>query len=194
MGPGLHGWGVALGLGVKATIGQPRLTIETGIAHGRGGPHISLAQGGRAEVRQGAPGGPAPRSIPIMSGDGDGGRGDAGHAGSADYPAGTYVVTIEWRESWLPAAAVLDAHARLRLLPGPVQDGIQIPLALRSTLEAGGAVAALAEGSRRAAVVPPGGSRVAGSRPFMGKVARTRRRQLCGRGRPEPGRRAAAWS
>src|SRR6185437_10311033 len=169
-GSGLHGWGVALGLGVKATIGQGGVTIEPGIAVDAAGQHISLAEGGRAEVRRAAPGGPAPG----LDKDPAGAVTAAGvtlATPHADYPAGSYLVTVEWRESWQPAPLRWWMHTPyLRLLKEPnVQEGIQIPLA-QVTLDAAGAVTALVEGPRRAAVVPAGAVELRASRPFMGKV------------------------
>src|SRR5215203_1501887 len=49
-GSGLHGWGVADGLRVTATQNSPNLKIEPGVAIDKDGQHISLAEGGTAEI------------------------------------------------------------------------------------------------------------------------------------------------
>jgi hypothetical protein len=49
-GMGAHGAGLAVGLQVGATIGQPNLQIQTGLAIDPAGRHIYLAVGGQAEV------------------------------------------------------------------------------------------------------------------------------------------------
>src|ERR1017187_8175998 len=51
-GSSLHGWGVASGLSVTATLNSasPTLTVQPGVALDSSGQHIALAVGGNAEV------------------------------------------------------------------------------------------------------------------------------------------------
>lgn len=49
-GSGTHGWGIASGLAVTATVNQPNVKIKSGIAVDLLGRHISLAEGGFAEI------------------------------------------------------------------------------------------------------------------------------------------------
>jgi hypothetical protein len=169
-GSGLHRWGVALGLGVEVTIGQSGVTIAPGIALDAPGRHISLADGGRAEVRRLAPPGPAPPLAPSSAANTVTATGITLATPASEYPAGEYAVTIEWREAWLPAPDRYWVHVPwLRLLSGTPQAGIQIPLG-RVTLNAAGAVTALTEGGRRGASVEAGVVQVSRSRPFLGKV------------------------
>ena len=51
-GSNLHGWGVASGLEVSATLNSSSLTIQPGVALDNQGHHISLAVGSKAEVGQ----------------------------------------------------------------------------------------------------------------------------------------------
>src|SRR5437667_3712334 len=51
-GSSLHGWGVASGLSVTATLNSATLTVQPGVALDSKGQHIALAVGGNAEVGQ----------------------------------------------------------------------------------------------------------------------------------------------
>src|SRR5437899_1705846 len=49
-GSSLHGWGVASGLSVTATLNSATLTVQPGVALDSKGQHISLAMNDNAEV------------------------------------------------------------------------------------------------------------------------------------------------
>ena len=61
-GATLHGWGIAAGLQVTATLNAPDLRVLAGVALDATGRHISLAEGGTAEIGQNAE---APGATPM---------------------------------------------------------------------------------------------------------------------------------
>ena len=65
-GTSLHGWGVAAGLNVSATLNSPNTTITVlpGVALDSNGQHISLAVGGNAEI---GPTADAPGANPTLA-------------------------------------------------------------------------------------------------------------------------------
>jgi hypothetical protein len=155
-GSGLHGWGVADGLRVTATLNMQDLKIEPGIAIDKDGRHIALAATANAEI---GPNADNPGTAPILT---------AVNADGAVFPtnglAGDLYVTVQFWETFDATAYANDGlyrfnHTpwiRLRPVGGFVDDGTLIVLA-RVTLNPAGQVTGLTYGPRRQAVLPTGG-------------------------------------
>jgi len=92
-GAGLHEAGVAYGMQISATIGQPGVLVMPGLALDAQGRHIYLGPGGSAEVGPDAdvPNTP-PRLVPVTAG--------GAVLPTTALPAGTYYVIAQWRETW----------------------------------------------------------------------------------------------
>jgi hypothetical protein len=92
-GAGLHGAGVAYGMQVSATIGQPNVTVMPGLALDPQGRHIYLGIGGSAEV---GPSADVPNTLPELA--------PVTALGAvlptAGLSAGTYYAVAQWRETW----------------------------------------------------------------------------------------------
>lgn len=91
-GTGAHGWGIAAGMAISATHNQPNLRILAGIAVDATGKHISLAEGGKAEIGPNADNaGVAPNLTDVL-------------ATGAVMPTaglnGAFYVTVTWRETF----------------------------------------------------------------------------------------------
>jgi hypothetical protein len=148
-GAALHTWGVADGLGVSATPGQPGVTVQPGTALDAAGRTSVLETGGFAVVDPSVDP-EQPVNIPTVVIGADGLRLD-----TAGMSAGTYVFTVTWREV-LGETRLIRLHAPwLRLLPSAgFQDvGQQVVLAEMS-LDATGAVSGVTSGARRSVGVP----------------------------------------
>lgn len=148
-GGSLHTWGICGGLEVSATPGQPGLTVRPGTALDSTGRTTVLTADGFAVVDPNAdPEGVL--NIPIVEVGADGLRLDTAGAGE-----GTRLLTLTWREV-VGETRLIRLHAPwLRLLPGDgFEDaGRQVVLA-EVSLDAAGAVTALAPGPRRAVGMP----------------------------------------
>jgi len=163
-GSGLHSWGIASGLAVsvtKTSDGVPALQISPGIGLDANGKHISLADGGHAEIN------PSPRT------QGSSGAfhelADVSPTGVTfptknNYSAGDYYLTIEWRETFDDALTnIYQLHhtpwLRLQSVstfsdPSKVM-GQQLILG-RVTLDANGNVTNLTDEHRRMIGLPVG--------------------------------------
>src|SRR5215218_8807445 len=62
----VHGAGVALGLEVSCTVGQPGLTVQPGVAFDTQGRLIALSGGGKARVLNPVTGVIEPKDVPVM--------------------------------------------------------------------------------------------------------------------------------
>ncbi|MGW7510135.1 hypothetical protein ACWGJ0_20780 [Streptomyces massasporeus] len=148
-GSSLHTWGVCGGLEVSAKVGQPGLTVRPGTALDAAGRTTVLAADGFAVVDPGAdPDGVL--NVPIVEVGGDGLV-----VNTAGVGEGTRLVTLTWREV-VGETRLIRLHAPwLRLLPedGFEDVGRQVVLA-QVSLDAAGAVTALAPGPRRAVGMP----------------------------------------
>ncbi|MEV6115941.1 hypothetical protein AB0L59_26410 [Streptomyces sp. NPDC052109] len=148
-GAALHTWGVADGLGVSATPGQPGVTVQPGTALDAAGRTSVLETGGFAIVDPGVDP-QQPVNIPTVVIGADGSRLD-----TTGMSAGTYVLTLTWREV-LGETRLIRLHAPwLRLLPiAGFQDvGQQVVLA-EVSLDAKGSVSGVTSGARRSVGVP----------------------------------------
>jgi hypothetical protein len=160
-GTSLHGWGVASGLSVSATLNSPNstLTVLPGVALDSNGRHISLAVGGNAEIGPSADApGANPTLVPV-----------AATGVSFPIPAtasGDKYLTIQFWETFDTDGFQNLGTFRyfhtpwLRLLDvaGFVNDGSRIVLAKVSlgTGAAAGQVTALASDVRQATDLPVG--------------------------------------
>ncbi|MEU6885633.1 hypothetical protein ABZ918_10545 [Streptomyces viridosporus] len=148
-GAALHTWGVADGLWVSAIPKQPGVTVQPGTALDAAGRTSVLETGGFAVVDP-AVDPEQPVNIPTVVIDADGLRLD-----TAGMSAGTYVLTLTWREV-LGETRLIRLHAPwLRLLPSAdFQDvGQQVVLA-EVSLDAAGSVSGVTSGARRSVGVP----------------------------------------
>jgi hypothetical protein len=155
---GLHGWGVASGLRVTATLNSPGVTMLPGVALDSSGRHISLAADGSAEIGQNAD---APGATPTLV---------TVAANGVVFPtsglSGDKYVTIQFWETFDTNGFQNLGTFRyfhtpwLRLLdvPGFSNDGSRLVLA-RVSLASGanaGQVTALAPERRQATDLPTG--------------------------------------
>ncbi|MFD5270384.1 hypothetical protein [Streptomyces sp. NPDC058335] len=148
-GSALHTWGVCAGLEVEATPGQPGVTVRPGTTLDSAGRTTVLAAGGVAVVDR-ASGPEQVLDVPTVNVGADGLRLDT--AGVAE---GRHWLTLTWREV-VGETRLFRLHAPwLRLLPVEGFEGLgrQVVLA-EVSLDAAGAVTALAPGPRRAVGVP----------------------------------------
>lgn len=153
-GASLYSWGVADGLTVRATLGQPGVTVSPGTALDAAGQLIALPAGGTAIVDPAAdPTGI--RNIPTVPVGADG-------ITLATVGAGTdCFLTLTWREvideSTLATAPALFHAPWLRLVPaaGFQDTGQQVVLA-GVTLAGNGNVTGLAAAARRPVGIPAG--------------------------------------
>jgi hypothetical protein len=153
-GASLYSWGVADGLTVHATAGQPGVTVSPGTALDADGHLIALPPGGTVIVDPAAD--PSSiRNIPTVV---------AGADGITLATAGAdpdCLLTLTWREvideSTLATAPALFHAPWLRLVPAAsLQDtGHQVVLA-KVTLDGNGNVTGLAAGARRLVGIPAG--------------------------------------
>jgi hypothetical protein len=142
----LHGWGVADGLRVTATLGQPGILVRPGVALDAPGRHISLAAGGPVKVGQTVLAMPAQGGVSIPT----------------TGKSGPWYVTLTWSEvfdeqTWQASGETvfqMDHTPWLQLEDpaGFVDDGDQVVLA-KVTLS-GGNVTGLSEELRRGARLP----------------------------------------
>jgi hypothetical protein len=90
-GSGAHGWGIASGLSITATLNNPNVKIKSGIAVDLPGRHICLAEGGSAEI---GPNADNPTVSPQLA---------SVVAAGVELPTaglnGAYYVTIAWCET-----------------------------------------------------------------------------------------------
>ncbi|MCQ9179557.1 hypothetical protein KMT30_11055 [Streptomyces sp. IBSBF 2953] len=148
-GASLHTWGVADGLEVGATAGQPGVTVGPGTALDAAGRTSVLEAGGFAIVDPGVDP-EQPVNIPTVVIGADGLP-----LNTAGMPPDTYTLTLTWREV-LGETRLIRLHAPwLRLLPSAAfkDAGRQVVLA-EVTLDAAGAVSGVTSGARRSVGVP----------------------------------------
>ncbi|WP_319301494.1 hypothetical protein [Streptomyces scabiei] len=148
-GASLHTWGVADGLEVGATAGQPGVTVGPGTALDAAGRTSVLEAGGFAIVEPGVDP-EQPVNIPTVVIGADGLP-----LNTAGMPPDTYTLTLTWREV-LGETRLIRLHAPwLRLLPSAAfkDAGRQVVLA-EVTLDAAGAVSGVTSGARRSVGVP----------------------------------------
>jgi hypothetical protein len=156
-GSNLHGWGVASGLSVMATLNSPGVTVLPGVALDSSGRHISLAVDGHAEIGQNADApGANPTLVPIT---------DTGIILPTAGLSGDKYVTIQFWETFDIEGFQLGTFRYfhtpwLRLLDvaGFSNDGSRVVLA-RVSLASGanaGQVTALAPERRQATDLPTG--------------------------------------
>ncbi|WP_333738008.1 hypothetical protein, partial [Streptomyces sp. IBSBF 2806] len=148
-GASLHTWGVADGLEVSATAGQPGVTVGPGTALDAAGRTSVLEAGGFAIVDPGVDP-EQPVNIPTVVIGADGLP-----LNTAGMPPDTYALTLTWREV-LGETRLIRLHAPwLRLLPsaGFKDAGPQVVLA-EVSLDATGAVTGVTSGARRSVGVP----------------------------------------
>jgi hypothetical protein len=152
---GVHGWGVAEGLRVTATLNAKGVSVLPGTAVDVTGKHVSLAEGGNAEI---GPNADAPGTPPTLVGV---------SASGATVPTaglhGAKYVTIQWWETFDTDAfnnygAYRYNHTpwiRLRDVAGFLNDGNQVVLA-QVTLDMAGNVTGLTSDLRAGAELPTG--------------------------------------
>ncbi|WP_035845056.1 hypothetical protein [Kitasatospora azatica] len=147
----LYGWGVASGLQVSATLGQPGLTVATGCALDAAGHTVVLAAGSVAVVDPNADPNQQ-QNIPTVPVGANGVQ--LGSAGLT----GDQLLTLTWREVISPDSPSLLLHApwlRLVAAAGFQDLGQQLVLA-EATLDATGNITALLPGLRRAVSLATG--------------------------------------
>jgi hypothetical protein len=106
-GMGMHAAGVAFGLQLSCVLGQPGVTIAPGLALDTAGRHIYLATGGQAEVGLSPVTGSAnPATLLTVSSTGVVLPTIMPNPPGGNYPAGSYLVVAQWRETWNPTGAV----------------------------------------------------------------------------------------
>ncbi|MFI8234972.1 hypothetical protein ACIGDI_39885 [Streptomyces sp. NPDC085900] len=148
-GAALHTWGVADGLGVSATPGEPGVTVQPGTALDAAG-HTGVLEAGGFAIVDPAVDPEQPVNIPTVVIGAEGLRLD-----TVGMAAGTYVLTLTWREV-LGETRLIRLHAPwLRLLPSAgFQDvGQQVVLA-EVSLDATSSVSGVTSGARRSVGVP----------------------------------------
>jgi hypothetical protein len=164
-GAALHEWGIAQDLKVTATLGQPNLVLNTGIAADVSGQHISLGIGSSAETNPIIDNpGQFPNQVavvPLASGT----EGTLTFlTGPLSLPAGDYYFTIQWWETthldqvngifqlnhtpWLRLQSVSKYPAN----QGP--DGTDGIALAKVTLDGSGQVTALTSDYRRHVSIP----------------------------------------
>lgn len=153
-GSGLHGWGVASGMRVKATAAAAGVRVLPGIVIDVSGHHVSLAAGGQAEVGANADAPGSAATLVVV---------DA--ANGALVPtaglSGTRLVTVRFWETFDTEAYNLygvykyDHTPWLELVDpaGFSHDGTRVVLA-QVTIDAAGNVTGLSPGLRRATALP----------------------------------------
>ncbi|MET7900727.1 hypothetical protein ABZS86_04350 [Streptomyces sp. NPDC005355] len=143
----LHSWGVADGLRVSATSGQPGLTVSVGAALDAAGHLIALVDGSFAITDPDVPPTQLENvpTVPVSA---------QGLVLSTTGLSGDHLLTIKWREVMGSDQPILMHTPWLRLLPtaGFQNTGDQVVLA-QVTLTAG-TVTGMAAGPRRAVGVP----------------------------------------
>ncbi|TKK89561.1 hypothetical protein FDA94_09225 [Herbidospora galbida] len=142
-GSALHGWGVATGLGVTATIGANGIRVAPGVALDARGRLLPLAPGGHARLDDGTP-------VPVT---GDG----AALPTAGSVPES--LVTVGWAETFDfagVASGVFNTETtpvlRLRPVAGFAHDGTEVVLA-RVRVDPGGRVTELRHDHRRGTVI-----------------------------------------
>jgi hypothetical protein len=142
-GSGLHGWGLASGLSVTATLGSQGLNVLPGVAIDRAGQHISLALNGEAEI---GPNASDPGAAPNLTG-----VPSLGAVVPTTGLTGTLYLTIqfwEWFQGYIDPATDPNEFYKyvhtpwLRLQTVAPTDGSAIVLA-QVTLDASGNVTGL---------------------------------------------------
>jgi hypothetical protein len=138
------GSGVAQGLEVSADVGQPGLTVKSGLAIDGEGRPIVLSEDGAAVVDPNAPPAPQVQNVPLVL------VGSGGVQVPTSGLTGAQVLTVTAREAEDAASRTLVHAPWLRLVDQATftDDGTSVPLAL-VTLNATGAVSALGAGPRR---------------------------------------------
>lgn len=157
-GSSLHGWGVASGLKVTATLNSPHVNVQPGVALDEAGRHISLALGGQAEVDPNADN-PGTTKLDLV---------DVTAADGATIPtttdawtvSGDKYVTIQWWETFDTDAyndyGIYRYHHTpwLRLLSATdLDEGTKIVLA-KVTLDTNGNVTGLTHEMREGVKLP----------------------------------------
>lgn len=150
----LHDWGIAAGLRAGAVTGTAEIKVTTGTALDSAGHVVVLGEGGRAIVDpQANPTGVQNlATVPV-------GR-DGVSLDTAGMAAGSYALTVAWREAEAVEAGLLVLWQApwVRLMPDDPAigaDGRQLVLALVE-LDADGLVTGLEPGRRRLAAVVTG--------------------------------------
>jgi len=138
------GPGVAQGLEVSVGVGQPDLTVKSGLAIDGEGRPIVLSEDGAAVVDPNAPPAPQVQNVPLVL------VGSGGVQVPTSGLTGAQVLTVTAREAEDAASRTLVHAPWLRLVDQATftDDGTSVPLAL-VTLNATGAVSALGAGPRR---------------------------------------------
>ncbi len=153
-GSGLHGWGIASGLSVTATLGSPGLNVLPGVAIDRAGQHISLALNGEAEI---GPNASDPGAAPNLTG-----VPPMGAVMPTNGLSGILYLTIqfwEWFQGFIDPATDPNEFYKyihtpwLRLQSVAPTDGSAIVLA-QVTLDASGHVTALSRAPGLGAFLP----------------------------------------
>lgn len=153
-GSGTHGWGVADGLRVAATLNQAGISVLPGIAIDAQGRHIALAEGGNAEI---GPNADVPGTPPTLVGV----TANGATVLTAALAAGNYYITIQWWELFDTDAynnygVYRINHTpwiRLQQVDGFADDGSRLVLA-KVTLGDGGVVTGMTQELRRAISLP----------------------------------------
>lgn len=163
----LFGWGVASGLAVSTDAQSSGVRVSTGVAIDREGRLIVLAEGGVA-ITDPLVGPTGLQNVPTQPVDADG-----VFVETAQFAAGTMLVTVSWREVEDIAAGtllVLRQAPWLRVVAPQdvVDDGVQLVLA-QIEVAPGGVVSALAVAGRRIVAAEIGG--IAWRRPASSSTA-----------------------
>ncbi len=152
-GSNLHGWGVASGLTVTATLGGPNLQVLPGVAIDGLGQHISLAFGGFAQSTANPDRVGDTTRLPVTN--------PTGVTIPTPAPGGSMYLTIQFLESFdldsLINHGVYQMYHTpwLQLVPtaGFVNDGTSLVLA-QVTIDGAGHVTSLAPGLRQGTSLP----------------------------------------
>ncbi len=149
----IHGWGIASGLTVTATLGGPNLQVLPGVAVDSLGQHISLAFGGFAQSTANPDKVGDTTRLPVTN--------PTGVTIPTPAPGGSMYLTIQFLESFdldsLIGHGVFQMYHSpwLQLVPtaGFVNDGTSLVLA-QVTIDRAGHVTSLAAGLRQGTSLP----------------------------------------
>ncbi len=152
-GSNLHGWGVASGLTVTATLGGPNLQVLPGVAVDSLGQHISLAFGGFAQSTASPDKVGDTTRLPVTN--------PTGVTIPTPAPGGSMYLTVQFLESFdldsLIGHGVFQMYHSpwLQLVPtaGFVNDGTSLVLA-QVMIDGAGHVASLTPGLRQGTSLP----------------------------------------
>ncbi len=160
-GSNLHGWGIAAGLTVTATLNAPGLQVLPGVAIDSAGQHISLAVGGYAQTGNTPTPPPDQSTLLPPPATSPGGMG----AGGVNVPttglAGSMYLTIRFYETFDNNLKIssgfnsyqMDHTPWLQLVTTAPADGSSLVLA-QVTLDSKGNVTSLAPGPRQGPSLP----------------------------------------